>query len=122
MRKTISGLVAAFAVTAAGAVPANACGTGCSPCGYVGPCGAAYYAPYAAYERLPNPELQYHSAPIAPPQYYYVEQGPTYTGPGDLAPRRVYREQGVTSWAYRHHYRHHWHHYGHHEHVLHSLY
>ena len=54
-----------------------------------------------------------------------VEQVPTYTGPGDLAPRRYYQEMGVTAgWGYRHHYRHHWHHYGYryHPHVLHSLY
>jgi len=124
MRKTISGLVAAFAVIVAGAAPAKACGFGCSPCGYVGSCGAAYVQPYysgcfsgcgAAYERLPNPELQYHSAPLAPPQYYYVEQGPTYTGPGNLAPYRFYQEQGVTGWGYRRHYHHR-------PHVLHSLY
>jgi hypothetical protein len=119
MRKTILGLGAAFAVIAAGSAPALACDS-CSPCGYVGPC---YGQPYAPYERLPDPAVQYHSAPIAQPQYYYVEQGPTYTGPGDLAPRRYYQEMGVTAgWGYRHHYRHHWHHYGYHPHVLHSLY
>jgi hypothetical protein len=128
MRKTISGLVAAFAVIAAGATPANACDS-CSPCGYVSPCGTAYVQPYAAYERLPNPDVQYHSAPIAQPQYYYVEQGPTFTGPGDIAPRRFYQEQGVSGWGYRHHhhhhgYHHHWHQYGYHHqpHVLHSYY
>ena len=128
MRQMISGLVAAFAVMAASSAPALACGGlfegGCSPCGYVSPCGAAY-------ERLPDPEVQYHGG-IAPPQYYYVEQGPTYTGPGDFAPRRVYREEGVTGWGYHHqhayrHYpwhHHHWHHYGYHygPHVLHSYY
>jgi hypothetical protein len=128
MRKTISGLVAAFAVIVAGAAPAKACGFGCSPCGYAGPCGT-YVQPYAAYERLPNPEVQYHSAPIAQPQYYYVEQGPTYTGPGNFAPRRFYQEQGVYDWGYRPHhhrygYHHHWRRYGYHyrPHVLHSLY
>jgi hypothetical protein len=137
MRKMISGLVAALAVIAAGTAPAKACGFGCSPCGYVSPCGAAYvqpyYAGYAGYERLANPEVQYHSAPIAPPQYYYVEQGPTYTGPGDFAPYRAYQEQGVYGWGYRHHHygyhayrhypwhHHHWHRYGG-QHVLHSYY
>jgi hypothetical protein len=122
MRKTILGLVAAFAVIAAGSAPALACDS-CSPCGYVSPCGG-YVQPYAAYERLPDPVVQYHSAPIAQPQYYYVEQGPTYTGPGNFAPRRYYQEQGVAGWGYRHHYRHRWHHYGYHyrPHVLHSLY
>ena len=51
MRKTISGLVAAFAVIAAGATPANACYS-CSPCGYVSPCGTAYVQPYAAFMRF----------------------------------------------------------------------
>ncbi len=65
--------------------PAYACGGwyggGCAPCGYVSPCGATY-------ERLPDPEVQYHSAPIAQPRYYYVDQGPTYSGPGNFAPPR----------------------------------
>ena len=139
MRQTISGLVAAIAVMTA--APAYACGGlfggGCSPCAYVSPCGAAY-------ERLPDPEVQYHSALTALPQYYYVDQGPTYTGPGDIAPRRVYREGGVYGWRGYHHRVHHygyegrwyprghfrhWHHYapyryGYHyrPHVLHSYY
>src|ERR1700678_4035563 len=125
MRKTISGLVAAFAVVAAGISPALACDYGCAPCN---PCGG-YVQPYTGYERLPNPEVQYHH-PVAPPQYYYVEQGPTYTGPGDFAPRRVYREEGIYGWGYHHRYHHHWHHhwmpqhYGYHyrPHVLHSYY
>jgi hypothetical protein len=123
MRQMISGLVAAFAVMAVGVAPAKACYYGgCWSCGYVSPCGAAY-------ERLPNPDVQYHSA-IAAPQYYYVEQGPTYTGPGDFAPRRVYREQGIyrpyhygDHHAYRHYpwHHHHWHRYGGRP-VLHSYY
>ena len=122
MRKTIFGLVAASAVIAAATAPALACDS-CSPCGYASPCGG-YGQPYAPYERLPDPVVQYHSAPIAQPQYYYVEQGPTYTGPGNFAPRRYYQEMGVGGWGYRHHYRHHWHHYGYHyhPHVLHSMY
>jgi hypothetical protein len=135
MRQTISGLVAALAVIVAGAAPAKACDGGCSPCGYVAPCAPTYVQPYAGYERLPDPYVQYHSAPTAMPQYYYVDQGPTYTGPGDFAPRRVYREGGVTDWGYHHrrygyhayrHYpwHHHWHRYGYHyrPHVLHSYY
>ena len=121
MRQTISGLVAVLAVIAAGAAPAKACGFGCAPCGYVGPCGAAYvqpyYAGYAGFERLADPGVQYHSAPIAPPQYYYVDQGPTFTGPGDFAPYRYYQEQGVYGGAYRHRYGYH-----HRPHVLRSLY
>jgi hypothetical protein len=116
MRYMISGLVAAVAVMAA--APAMACGYGlCSPCGaaYVSPCAAPVYAaPVVSYsytnyggcyggcgwvtERLPDP-LQ---------QYYYVNQGPTYTGPGNWAPAPVYREgagYGSSYYGYRRHYR-----------------
>lgn len=109
MRQMISGLVAAIAVMAASAVPAMACGggllqSGCSPCGQPSPCGQveAYVAPPApvysgcgscAYERLPAPEQQ----------YYYVNQGPVYTGPGDYAPAPVYREGSVSRWGGWHH-------------------
>ena len=161
MRQMISGLVAAIAVMAASAVPAMACGGGlfqggCSPCGqaYVEPCAQTYVAPPApvyvpapqpvysgcnscgggwGYERLPDPVREYQSAePVH--QYYYADQGPTYTGPGNFAPYPVYREGG---WGYRHHYHHHYgyahhgygygygapHHYGyHHEHVLRRYY
>ena len=37
-------------------------------------------------------------------QYYYADQGPAYTGPGNFAPYPTYREGG---WGYRHH-RHHY--------------
>jgi hypothetical protein len=148
MRQTISGLVAAIAVMAASTAPAMACGglfnTCASGCGYVSPCAQTYVPADTyggcntgcgwGYERLPDPVVQYHTAPAAQPQYYYVEQGPTYTGPGDFAPRRVYREGGVSGWGgYRHHhhyYGHHgymWHHhihygYGYREHVLRRYY
>lgn len=112
MRQTISGLVAAVAVMmTAGAAPAMACGGGlfqssCSPCAYAAPCAPApvYVAPVAAYsgcdsgcgwahERLPDPVHQ----------YYYVNQGPTYTGPGNWAPVPTYQESAVSGWgAYRH--------------------
>jgi hypothetical protein len=135
MRQTISGLVAAIAVMAASAVPAMACGGGlfqggCSPCGqtYVSPCEQSYvpepvYVPPPApvysgcnscgggwgYERLPDPVREYHTAePVH--QYYYADQGPTYTGPGNFAPYPVYREGG---WGYRHHYHHHYYGYAH---------
>jgi hypothetical protein len=125
MRQTISGLVAAIAVVAASAAPAMACGGGlfqgsCSPCGqsYVSPCAQSYVpapppAPvYSgcnscggwAYERLPDPVREYSTAePVH--QYYYADQGPTYTGPGNFAPYPTYREGG---WGYRHYH----HHYG----------
>ena len=88
MRHLIKGLIAAVAVMTA--APAMACG--------YAPCAApAYVAPVAygcnpcggwVHERLPDPEQQ----------YYYVNQGPTYTGPGNWAPRRVYREGYVSGW------------------------
>ncbi len=112
MRQMISGVVAAVAVMmTAGAAPAMACGgglfTSCSPCAYAAPCAPApvYVAPVAAYsgcntgcggwahERLPDPVHQ----------YYYVNQGPTYTGPGNWAPQPTYQESAVPGWsAYRH--------------------
>ena len=122
MRQTISGLVAAIAVMAAGATPAMACGGlfdgGCSPCGYASPCAQSYVPAYvptysgcntgcgAAYERLPDPDLQYGAVSMGLPQYYYVNQGPTYSGPGDFAPYPAYEEGG---YSYRAHPRY-WHH------------
>jgi hypothetical protein len=99
MRHLISGMVAAVAVMAAS--PAMACGySSCSPCatGYVSPCAQTYVAPVATYgyggcntgcgwatERLADPVQQ----------YYYVNQGPTYSGPGNWAPAPTYQEDGV---------------------------
>jgi hypothetical protein len=101
MRQTFSGLVAAFAVVTLGAAPAMACGGGgglfsspCSPCQtYVSPCGQSYaggygYAGYGHYQRLAVPS----------PQYYWVNQGPVYDGPGQFAPRPYYRERTVVGW------------------------
>jgi hypothetical protein len=104
MRQTISGLVAAFAVMTAGAAPALACGSAaCSPCGeatYVSPCAPAYTTGCAAgcgdwaYQRLADPDTQ----------YYYVNEGPTYDGPGAFAPYPTYQQSAVSGWgAYRHH-------------------
>jgi len=120
MRQTISGLVAAIAVVTVTAVPAMACGGGlfqssCSPCGpaYVEPC-AQIYAPAPVYsgcntgcggwgyERLAEPEQQYYAAPVQH-QYYYVNQGPTYSGPGDFAPVPTYRENGWSGYSHRPH-------------------
>jgi hypothetical protein len=134
MRLKISGLVAAIAVVAASAAPAMACGGlygACSPCGYVNPCAQTYVPAYTysgcnpgcavwVYpERLPDPVQQYGAAPVASPQYYYVDQGPTFSGPGNFAPYRVYREGGVSGWD-GYHRRHH--HYGSREHVLRRYY
>src|SRR5258706_12465777 len=86
MRQTISGVLAAFAVVFASAVPAMACGWyGCSPCGpaYFNPCVASpvYVSPapgysYSgcdfgcggrAYERLARPGHQDYFGNQAPP-------------------------------------------------------
>lgn len=127
MRQMVLGFVAAIAVIVASAMPASACG-GCWGCGYASPCASAYAQPYwgcgvgcAAYERLPNPDVQYHSARVAMPQYYYVNQGPTYSGPGNFAPYRFYEEGGVTNWRAYHRRLHHYG-YRHHGPVLHSYY
>ena len=102
MRHLISGMVAAVAVMAVS--PAMACGySSCSPCatGYVSPCAQTYVAPVATYgyggcntgcgwatERLADPVQQ----------YYYVNQGPTYSGPGAFAPYPTYQEGTVSGW------------------------
>jgi len=94
MRQMISGLVAAAAVMFVGAAPAAACGF--STCAPVAPvysgcntgCGGYSYGyGYGAYERLAEPTTQ----------YYYVNQGPTYTGPGAFAPYPTYREDAVVA-------------------------
>lgn len=90
MRQMISGLIAAAAVMFVGSAPAMACGF--SPCQPVAPvysgcnvgCGSYLYS---AYERLAEPTSQ----------YYYVNQGPTYTGPGAFAPYPTYQEGAVVA-------------------------
>jgi hypothetical protein len=101
MRQTISGLAAAIAIVAASAAPAMACGFG-----FGASCVQSYVPVYSgcntgcgggwAYERLPDPVQQ----------YYYVNQGPTYTGPGNFAPYPTYQEGGVSGWNGYHGYRH----------------
>ena len=121
MRQMIKGLLAALAVTTAGVAPAAACGWGSGCCtGYVSPCATTYAPTYSysynpcgtcgtswGYERLAEPETQ----------YYYVNQGPTYSGPGAFAPQGEYQEEALPTYGYGHHYgyRHHgygygWHH------------
>jgi hypothetical protein len=129
MRHLVSGLVAAVAVVTVSAVPAMACGgglfTSCSPCGaYASPCAQpqVYVPPVAptysygygcnscggAYERLPEPVDQYHTYTSPVHQYYYADQGPTYSGPGNFAPYPTYREsEGPVVYGPRYH---HWHH------------
>jgi hypothetical protein len=126
MRQMIKGLVAAVAVMTAGAAtPAMACGYG-GCCGAVAsPCATTYGPAYAyaptysyvygsgcgtcgnhwAYERLAEPTRQ----------YYYVNQGPTYSGPGMFAPQPTYQEDAVPAYGYHHHHAwHHRHHEGYH--------
>jgi hypothetical protein len=112
MRQTISGLVAAVAVMTAGAAPALACGfTSCSPGGqeYASPCAQTYVPSVVgtgcntgcgggwAYDRLAEPTTQYYPTTQYQPttQYYYVNQGPTYSGPGMFAPHPTYQENAV---------------------------
>ncbi len=107
MRQMISGLVAAIAVVGASAAPASACGLFQPTCeqAYVAPvysgcntgCGGGW-----AYERLPDPEPQYYPETVH--QYYFADQGPSYSGPGNFAPYPTYREGGVSD-----HYRYHSH-------------
>jgi hypothetical protein len=115
MRQTMVGLAVALAV-AASAAPAAACGySGCSSpswnynySGFYGnysapvapcptACGGYAPAPYGAtwsYSRLPYPAQPYATLP----QYYYVNQGPTYSGPGMFAPAPTYQERAVSGW------------------------
>jgi hypothetical protein len=45
-------------------------------------------------------------------QYYYADQGPTYSGPGNFAPYRTYREGGYGGYHHRlYHYGYGTHHY-----------
>jgi hypothetical protein len=92
MRHLIKGLIAAVAVMAT--APAMACG-------YSACAQPVYVAPVAAYagcnpcggwvrERLPDPVQQ----------YYYVNQGPTYSGPGNSAPLPYYREGSISGYGY----------------------
>lgn len=88
MRQTIAGLIAGAALAATmSAAPAQACAV-------VDPCARGYgyygydYGYYGVRERLPDPAVQ----------YYYVNRGPTYTGPGNFAPVPTYQERAVTGW------------------------
>ena len=106
MRQTLTGMVAAIGLMTAGAAPAMACGWGgcCSysPCvqtyvptytyapvysyGYSG-CGSCGHYGYAGWG------FEHLAAPTT--QYYYVNQGPTYTGPGAFAPYPAYEEEAL---------------------------
>jgi hypothetical protein len=107
MRQTILGLLAAVAVMIAGAAPAFACGF--PPCS---PYALGYSRFGWAYERMAEPTTQYYptTAYSPPTQYYYVNQGPTYSGPGMFAPYPTYQESAIGAYEPAPHY------YGHHRH------
>ena len=115
MRQMIKGLLAALAVTTAGVAPAAACGYGGCCTGYVDPCAQTYVPTYSysynscgtcgagygygggwGYEQLAEPTTQ----------YYYVNQGPTYSGPGAFAPYGNYQEEALPTYGYERPYRH----------------
>ncbi|MGQ0682268.1 hypothetical protein [Bradyrhizobium sp.] len=105
MRHLISGVVAAVAVMAASPAMA-ACGySSCSPCGYsYSPCvQPQYVAPVATYSYGYGcgTGCGWAAARLAEPttQYYYVNQGPTYSGPGAWAPQPAYYEPSVSGWS-----------------------
>ena len=103
MRQTIAGLIAgvAFAATMATA-PAQACAV-VDPCGYssygYGYGYNNYNYGYGVRARLARPDFYQR---YASPQYYLVNQGPTYTGPGAFAPVPVYQERAVLAPQYYH--------------------
>jgi hypothetical protein len=108
MRHLISGVVAAVAVMAA--APAMACGySSCgTPCGYsYSPCvQPRYVAPVASFSygygyAGCGTGCGWTTARLADPatQYYYVNQGPTYSGPGAWAPQPTYYEPSVSGWS-----------------------
>jgi len=103
MRGMISGLVAVAAM-AAGVAPAMACGGSACATGYVSPCASPAYVNVPAgfagcdwgFEHLADPTTQYRYANPRP-KYYYVNMGPTFTGPGAFAPYQVYEEAAVVA-------------------------
>lgn len=102
MRQYLIGFAAAVAVAASAAPAVAGCG-GCaapvvsfSSCAQpvYGSCGGWGYGGGWGYATLPQP-AQYYSVQ---PQYYYVNQGPTYTGPGMFAPVASYQQRAVAGW------------------------
>jgi hypothetical protein len=99
--------------------PPYACGGGCGQ-GYsyqaYGYRGQSYgygtdgFADDGSFERLAEPTTQYYPVARTYPttRYYYVNQGPTFTGPGRFAPYPTYQERAVNGYGYPryHHYYH----------------
>src|SRR5882757_9681753 len=129
MRTLVSGLIAAAAVMTVSAAPASACGglglfSSCSPCGgslFTSSCGGygggygyggygtAYTASVAGYGYGGGYGYGYgggcggcasvEQLPELSPQYYHVNQGPAYSGPGNYAPMPTYRENAQYGWG-----------------------
>ncbi len=113
MRQKMRISIAALAATIAAifsAAPAMACYGGCSQgfnfgtgysygCGGgYGGCGSGYGVAY--YGHAYRGHLADPTGPrsFVGPQYYYVNQGPYYTGPGSVAPSPTYQERAVNGW------------------------
>ena len=91
MRQSISSVLAALAAVTVSAVPALACG--------YGPCAPYTYAPAYTYTSAYggcatgcNSGWAFEHLAEPASQYYYVNQGPTYSGPGAFAPVPTYQE------------------------------
>jgi hypothetical protein len=95
MRTMILKIAAAVAVVTASAAPAVAGGFGlfsggCSPCSQSYSQSYGYGQGYSTvYQQLPDPAHQ----------YYYVNQGPTFSGPGNFAPTQFYQETSTPGWT-----------------------
>src|SRR5262245_14969868 len=106
MRQYLIGVAVAAAVAVVSAPAMAGCG-GCAtpwvgysscaqPFGFgLGSCGGWGYAGSFGYEALPRPATYY----AVQPQYYWVNQGPTYTGPGVFAPVASYQQRAVAGWG-----------------------
>ncbi len=106
MRHKIAGLVAMIAVTVS-AAPAMAC---YGPCvqggGLFGAIGGTDYGynygdySYGGYYGAAYGGGRYEQYPLYNgPQYYFVNHGPTYTGPGVVAAAPTYQERAVSGWT-----------------------
>jgi hypothetical protein len=98
MRHKIAGLAAMIAVTVS-AAPAMACYSPCAGGGLFGAAGVDSFS-YGGYYGTAYAGTRYEQYPrYNGPQYYFVNRGPTYTGPGVLAPAPTYQERAVSGWT-----------------------
>jgi hypothetical protein len=110
MRQYLIGLAAAAAVAVVSAPAMAGCG-GCGPAisfpsfSNCSPCGGGFggygggYAGGWGYATLAAPAQYYAVQVQAQPQYYFVNQGPTYTGPGMFAPVASYAPRIATGYG-----------------------